>query len=79
MEDYKQLQLKLVDLNWDGNEGVEEYPSFKSFTSRMWLDYCDENNTAQSNHMTRDEYVERWYDWLLEKYQNRDYREDGII
>ncbi len=45
--------------------------SFDSYCSRMWLDYCDENNTLYSNHMTKDEYVERWYDWLLDKYQNR--------
>ncbi|SVE24934.1 uncharacterized protein METZ01_LOCUS477788, partial [marine metagenome] len=32
---------------------------FNSYCSRMWLDYCDENNTPHSNHMTHDEYVER--------------------
>lgn len=49
-----------------------EADTFKSFCTRMWLDYCDENNTAMSERMTRDEYVERWNDWLLGKWQDRD-------
>ena len=50
---------------------------FNSFCTRMWLDNEDENLTlhAAGNRMTRDEYVERWYEWLLEKWQNRDYKE----
>ncbi len=44
----------------------------------MWLDNEDENNTipAADNRLTRDEYVERWYDWLVDKWQNRDYTDD---
>ena len=55
------------------------YADFKSFCSRMWLDYCDENNDPISaqNRLDHDEYVERWHDWLLEKWQNRDYKDDG--
>ena len=47
--------------------------SFDSYCTRMWLDNEDENLSlhAAGNRMTRDEYVERWYDWLLDKYQNR--------
>jgi len=45
----------------------------------MWLDHEDENNTlpAAGNRMTRDEYVERWYEWLVERWQNRDYKDDN--
>ena len=51
---------------------------FNSFCTRMWLDNEDENLTlpASGNRTTRDEYVERWYDWLVDKYQNRDYKDD---
>ena len=48
---------------------------FNSFCTRMWLDNEDENLNfhASSNRMSREEYVERWHDWLLEKWQNRKY------
>ena len=54
-------------------------PDFDSFCTRMWLDHEDENLTipAAGNRMTRDEYVERWYEWLLERWQNRDYKDDN--
>ena len=42
---------------------------FESYCSRMWLDYCDENTTLHSECLPKDAYVERWYDWLLDKYQ----------
>ena len=49
---------------------------FDSFCSRMWLDYEDENLTipASINRMTRDEYVDKWHDWLMEKYEERNGR-----
>jgi len=45
---------------------------FDSFCTRMWLDYEDEHIT-NPNRLDREEYVERWHDWLLEKWQNRTY------
>jgi hypothetical protein len=41
----------------------------------MWLDHEDENLTipAAGNRMTRDEYVERYHEWLVERWQNRDF------
>ena len=41
----------------------------------MWLDYCDENNDPISapDRLDYDEYVEKWHEWLLEKWQNRTY------
>ena len=49
--------------------------TFKSFCSRMWLDYSDEHIT-DSNRLNEKEYVERYHDWLLEKWQNRDLTDD---
>ena len=51
---------------------------FDSFCTRMWLDNEDENLSphAAGNRLTRDEYVDRWYDWLLDKWQNRDLKQD---
>ena len=48
---------------------------FRSFCTRMWLDYCDENNDPLSapNRLDRDQYVERWEEWLLGKWQDRKY------
>ena len=45
----------------------------------MWLDNEDENLTiaASGNRSTRDEYVEKWNDWLLEKWQDRNYGTDS--
>ena len=53
--------------------------SFDSYCTRMWLDHCDENNDPISipNRLEREEYIERWHDWLLTKWQDRDYRDDG--
>lgn len=49
---------------------------FESFCSRMWLDYCDENNTLHSECLSKDAYVERWHDWLVEKWNDRDFKDD---
>ena len=55
-------------------------PDFDSFCTRMWLDHEDENLTipAAGNRMTRDEYVERYHEWLVERWQNRDYKDDKM-
>ena len=52
--------------------------TFDSFCTRMWLDNEDENLTlpASGNRLTREEYIERWYDWLLDRWQNRNYRDN---
>lgn len=49
--------------------------TFKSFCSRMWLDYSDEHIT-NPNRLDEKEYVETYYEWLLEKWQNRDLAND---
>ena len=41
----------------------------------MWLDYSDEHIT-DTNKLNEKEYVERYHDWLLEKWQNRDLTDD---
>jgi hypothetical protein len=45
----------------------------------MWLDHCDENNDPLSapNRLDHDAYVERWNEWLLEKWQDRNYGTDS--
>ena len=55
--------------------------SFESYCSRMWLDYEDENIT-NPNRLTRDQYVDKYYDWLWDKYlleQWNDRHNDPII
>ena len=48
--------------------------TFESFCTRMWLDNEDENLTlpAAGNRMTRDEYVEKYKEWLLKKWENQE-------
>tara|TARA_B100001750_G_C15048069_1_gene370007 strand:- start:6 stop:203 length:198 start_codon:yes stop_codon:yes gene_type:complete len=48
--------------------------TFESFCTRMWLDNEDENLTlpAAENRMTRDEYVEKYKEWLLKKWKNQE-------
>lgn len=48
--------------------------TFESFCTRMWLDNEDENLTlpAAENSMTRDEYVEKYKEWLLKKWKNQE-------
>ena len=52
---------------------VEEIDYFDSFCTRMWLDYCDENNDPISapDRMDKDEYVEKYHDWLKEKFNKK--------
>ncbi len=44
---------------------------FDSFCTRMWLDYCDENNDPLSapNRLERESYVEKYHDWLMERFK----------
>ena len=48
--------------------------TFESYCTRMWLDNEDENLTlpAAENRMTRDEYVEKYKEWLLKKWKNQE-------
>ena len=60
--------------NWYGaDKEVTEIDYFNSFCTRMWLDYCDENNDPLSapNRLDRDEYVNKWHDWLKERYEEK--------
>ena len=52
---------------------------FESFCSRMWLDHCDENKNLHSNALTYEEYVERNWIWLLEKYSQREEKDNEPI
>ena len=74
----KEKTLKDVIENGNWYQDIKLTNTFESFCNRMWLDNEDENLSphAAANRMTRDEYVEKWHDWLLEQWQNRDYKDD---
>ena len=42
---------------------------FDFFCSRMWLVYCDENNTIVSNHLTLQEYTYKYENWLVQQFK----------
>ena len=44
---------------------------FENLCQRMWLDFCDENNTILSERMTYEQYTTNYKDYLLEKYESR--------
>ena len=52
---------------------------FESFCSRMWLDHCDENKNLHINALTYEEYVKRNWIWLLEKYSQREEKDNEPI
>ena len=54
---------------------IELVNTFKSFCTRMWLDYSDEHIT-NPDRLNEKEYVETYHEWLLERWQNRDLTKD---
>ena len=48
----------------------KENNNFESYCTRMWLDNEDENLTlpAAGNRLSKDQYVEKYYDWLWDKF-----------
>lgn len=50
---------------------VTEEELYRSFVTRMWLDYSDEFSDPISapDRMDRDEYAETYKDWLQERYE----------
>jgi len=61
--------------NWYGEgEEIKSLNTFESFCNRMWLDNEDENLSphAAGNRLTREEYIEKYHDWLFKTWQNRD-------
>jgi len=44
---------------------------FDSFCSRMWLDNCDENKTPHGNPLPKQEYINKWEDYLVERFQKK--------
>jgi len=47
---------------------MEEEYSYDAYCSRMWLDYCDENNTLVSVCLTKQQYVNKYSKWLTKRY-----------
>ena len=80
----KTLKDVIENAKWNYGESEEVYDeikltnTFEQFCNRMWLDNEDENLTmaASGNRLTRDEYVEKWHDWLLEQWQDGVYNDD---
>ena len=57
---------------WEENQEWEE--KFESFCSRMWLDNEDENLTlpASGNRLSKQAYINKWENWLVKKFLERD-------
>ena len=53
--------------------------NFKSFCSRMWLDHCDENKTPHGNPLSYEEYIKRYWIWLLDQYSKQVEKENEPI
>jgi hypothetical protein len=49
---------------------------FKSFTSRMWLDYCDETKGPFAKTRDYAGYVRSNLKWLVKEYNKRNGKED---
>lgn len=43
-------------------------PEFKSYTSRMWLDYCDENSAFGSHADDYPTYLVNNFKWLVRRF-----------
>jgi hypothetical protein len=55
---------------WKESQKWEE--KFASFCSRMWLDYSDENNTLYSYHLDKQQYINKYEDYLVKKFIEND-------
>ena len=53
--------------------------TFKQFCRRMWLDNCDENKTPHGNPMSYEEYIKRYWIWLLDQYSKQVEKENEPI
>jgi hypothetical protein len=53
--------------------------NFKSFCRRMWLDNCDENKTPHGNPLSYEEYIKRYWIWLLDQYSKKVEKENEPI
>jgi hypothetical protein len=51
------------------NEGKAWQEEFDTFCTRMWLDNCDENKVAYGNPLPKQEYLYKWEDYLVERFQ----------
>ena len=49
---------------------------FKSFTSRMWLDYCDETNSPYAKTRDYAGYVKKNFKWLVREFNKRNGKEE---
>ena len=54
------------------NENQKWLAEFESFCRRMWLDYCDENNTLYSYHLEKNKYIDKYESWLVKRFLEND-------
>lgn len=74
MEEYShpvyqgQFYVYEIDKFMRWTELQEWYKGYSAYCSRMWLDYCDENNTILSEHLTKNQYINKYARWLAKRY-----------
>ena len=54
-------------------------PEFKSFTSRMWLDYCDENSAFGSHYEDYPTYLVTNFKYLIRRFNANNNHEDWNV
>jgi len=63
------------------NVHMQWLKEFESFCSRMWIDNEEENLTphASKNRLSKEEYVNRYEDWLVQQYLKKKLVDRSII
>ena len=55
-------------MRWEEHQAF--YEGYHSYCSRMWLDYCDEHNDILAEHLTKQQYINKYAKWLAKRYIN---------
>ena len=54
------------EMNVDSGQAIQG--SFKSFCSRMYLDYSDETSDPYSERLEKKDYIAKYKDWLRKQF-----------
>ncbi len=68
----EEIQLLLEEeseMNVDTGQAIQG--SFKSFCSRMYLDYSDETSDPYSEILEKKDYIAKYKDWLKKQFIDR--------
>ena len=57
------------EMNVDTGQAIQG--SFKSFCSRMYLDYSDETSDPYSERLEKKDYIAKYKDWLKKQFIDR--------